>query len=129
MRTVGEILKNARLEKKLTLEEVTEQTKIRKEYLLALEESCYQDLPAAAYIQGFIRNYSQFLGLKTQPLLAIFRRDYKEKSKPVFRSPQSDGFHWTPRLTMISLLVLSLLFFFGYLFWQYRLLLKSPYRP
>ena len=129
MRTVGEILKNARLEKKLTLEKIAEQTKIRKEYLSALEEDCYQDLPPAAYAQGFIKNYSQFLGLKTQPLLAIFRRDYKEKSKPVFRSSHSKEFHWTPRLSMISFLVLSLLLFFGYLFWQYRLLLKSPYRP
>ena len=129
MRTVGEILKKARLEKKLTLEEIVERTKLIKKYLSALEENHYQDLPSAAYTQGFIKNYSQILDLKAQSLLAIFRRDYKEKTKPAFGFAHSNGFWWTPRLTFISLLVLGLLFFFGYLFWQYRLLLKSPYRP
>lgn len=129
MRTVGEILKKERLEQNLTLKEIGEQTKIGKEYLSALEEDCYQDLPGAAYIQGFIKSYSQILGLKSGPLLAIFRRDYKEKTKPVFSLPRPEGFCWTPRLTFISLLILTALFFFGYLFWQYHLLLGSPYRP
>ena len=129
MRTVGEILKKARLEKKLTLEEITERTKIGKEYLSALEENRYQDLPPAAYTQGFIKNYAQILGLKAGPLLAIFRRDYKEKTRPISSFGQLEGFRWTPRLTLISLFILTLLLFFGYLFWQYHLLLRSPYRP
>lgn len=129
MRTVGEILKKARLEKKLTLKEIEERTKVRKEYLKALEENRYQDLPSAAYTQGFIKNYSQILGLKPAPLLAIFRRDYKEETKTVLNFGQEEGFRWTPKLTLISLLILAILFFATYLFWQYRLLLKSPYRP
>lgn len=129
MRTVGEVFKKARLDKKLTLEEVEEKTKIKREYLLALEENCYQDLPSAPYIQGFIKNYSQILGLKPEPLLAIFRRDYKEESTPIFSFGVSRGFCWTPKLTLISLLILALLLFAGYLFWQYHLLLRSPYRP
>ena len=128
MRTVGEILKKSRLEKKLTLKEIEEQTKIRKEYLIALEENHYQDLPSAAYIQGFIKNYSQVLGLKPEPLLAIFRRDYEEKERSVLNFTQSQSFRWTPKLTLISLFILALLLFVGYLFWQYHLLQKSPYR-
>jgi cytoskeleton protein RodZ len=77
MATVGEIFKKARREQKLTLKKVAEKIKVRKDYLLALEENRYQDLPSAVYIQGFIRNYSQILGLKAEPLLAKFRRDYK----------------------------------------------------
>jgi len=129
MRTVGEILKKNRQEQKLTLEEIEEKTKIRKRHLSALEEDRYQDLPSATYSQGFIKNYAQFLGLKPEPLLAIFRRDYKEKTKPVSRFGQLEGFYWTPKLTLIFLFVLVFLFFIGYLFWQYRLLLQSPYRP
>ena len=129
MVTVGEILKEKRLEQKLTLKEIEEQTKIKKEYLSALEKSHYQNLPPVAYIQGFIKNYSQILGVRPEPLLAIFRRDYKEKTGPIFSDKQPGGFCWTPRLTLISLFILVTLFFIGYLFWQYHLLLKSPYRP
>ena len=127
MNTVGKILKKARLAKKLTLEEIEEKTKIKKKQLLALEEERYQDLPPKTYIQGFIKSYAQVLDLKTSLLLAIFRRDYKQKSKFVFHSPYSNRFYWTPRLTIIFLVILALLFFLGYLLWQYRLLSKSPY--
>lgn len=129
MRTAGEIFKKTRLEKKLTLEEIEEKTKIKKGYLSALEEGRYQDLPSATYIQGFIKNYSRILGLKPEPLLAIFRRDYREKAKPILSLGRSSGFYWTPKLTYIFLFILVLLLFIGYLFWQYHFLLKSPYRP
>lgn len=127
MQTAGEILKKARLKKKLTLEDIEEKTKIKRETLSALEEDRYQDLPSAAYIQGFIKNYARILGLKPEPLLAIFRRDYKEKAKPILSLGQSKGFYWTPRLTFILLFVLVFLLFAGYLFWQYHFLIKSPY--
>jgi len=94
-----------------------------------LEENHYQDLPPGAYVQGFIKNYAQILGLKSEPLLAIFRRDYQEKTKAIASFSQIGGFRWTPRLTLIFLFVLACFLFFGYLFWQYRLLLTSPYRP
>jgi cytoskeleton protein RodZ len=129
MATVGEIFKKARREQKLTLKKVAEKIKVRKDYLLALEENRYQDLPSAVYIQGFIRNYSQILGLKAEPLLAKFRRDYKEKKKSFLSFAQPKGFYWTPRLTVITFVIFFLLLFFGYLFWQYRFLLQSPYRP
>ena len=129
MQTVGEILKKTRLRKKLTLKKITEGTKIREEYLAALEENRYQDLPSMAYTQGFIKNYSRFLGLKHQSLLAIFRRDYKDQTKAGFNLTNTHDFCWTPRLTFISLFILGLVFFFGYLFWQYHLLLKSRFRP
>lgn len=129
MKTVGEILKKTRLAKRLSLKKIAKLTRIRQEYLLALEENRYQDLPSFAYAQGFIKNYSQALGLESRPLLAIFRRDYQERKKAVFRLPDEGGFHWTPKLTLLALLIIGIFFFSGYLFWQYRSLLNSPYRP
>lgn len=127
MQTVGEVLKKARLRKKLSLQAISQQTKIRPEYLSALEKDRYQDLPSTAHTQGFIKNYSQVVGLKVEPLLAIFRRDHQERAKAVFPTSKSFGFYWTPRLTFIFLLLLGLLVFLAYLFWQFRLLQQSPY--
>jgi len=129
MKTAGEILKKQRLNKRISLKTAEKKLKIKKEYLEALEEGRYQDLPSAAYIQGFIKNYCQVLNLDSKPILAIFRRDYRLVKKPLFFIGQTKDFSWTPRLTFIISATLILLSFFGYLFWQYRLLLTSPYRP
>ena len=127
MQTVGEILKKTRLEKKLTLEAIEEKTKIKKEYLLALENNHYQKLPSMAYAQGFIKSYSQALNLKPAPLLAVFRRDYKETPPPFFHSSSPNKAYWTPKLTIITFIALIVFLFLCYLCWQYRLLIKSPY--
>jgi len=63
MENIGEILKNKRLEKGLTLEDVSNLTKIRKKYLEALESGNYNDIPEKVYVKSFLKIYSDFLGL------------------------------------------------------------------
>lgn len=66
---IGSILRHRRQELNLTLEEVAEQTKIRKSYILALEEENFEELPGKVYIVGFLKNYARVLGLAVEPLL------------------------------------------------------------
>jgi len=73
--TLAEVLKTARLEKKLSISQVELQTKIRAEYLIALEESNYDLLPADIYIRGILGNYSKFLDLKYAELLRLYRKE------------------------------------------------------
>ena len=56
MKKVGELLKAARINKKLTLDDVSIDTKIQKKYLKAIEESEYGQLPAVTFVKGFIRS-------------------------------------------------------------------------
>ena len=81
MKTVGEIVKTKRIEKGLTLEEVESATKIRKKFLEAIESDEYGILPSVAYAKGFVKNYSDYLGLPTRDVLAFFRRQTTEASK------------------------------------------------
>jgi len=60
---LGEELRDARLALGLAIEDVAAQLRIRRVYLVALEEGRVKDLPSAAYAIGFVRNYSGFLGL------------------------------------------------------------------
>lgn len=60
---LGEELRDARLALGLAIEDVAAQLRIRRVYLVALEEGRVKDLPSAAYAVGFVRNYSGFLGL------------------------------------------------------------------
>lgn len=60
---LGEELRDARLALGLSIEDVAAQLRIRRVYLVALEEGRVKDLPSPAYAIGFVRNYSGFLGL------------------------------------------------------------------
>jgi len=132
MRTVGEILKKARVEKHLTFEEIENTTKIRKKFLVALEENDWEHLPSLPYIKGFIRSYSSFLGLKPDEMVAIFRRHFKDQDKigllpsGLTHPLDETSFRLTPQVTLIGIAVVFLFLFFGYLFFQYKSYTSPP---
>lgn len=78
MKTVGEILKDQRQKKQLTLEEISRKTKIQEKYLVSLEKNDFKHLPTGTFVKGFIQNYAQAIGVNPQTALAIFRRDFIE---------------------------------------------------
>jgi len=133
MKTVGQILQQARRKKNLGIGQVTKETKIRSLYLKALEEDDYQKLPSVTSARGFIKNYAEFLGLSSVDLLAIFRRDFSErqivKTKffGVFESIAKPKFTWTPKLTTMVVIAIFVLLFIFYLIWQYFSLISAPY--
>lgn len=67
---IGKILRDAREARGLTLEQVEEETKIRRKYLEALEKEAFDVLPGRVYVRGFLRNYARFLELDERALLA-----------------------------------------------------------
>lgn len=81
MKTVGEILRKARIEKNLDYEDVEKKTRIRRKFLEAMEQNEWDKLPSETYIKGFLRNYSSFLGLQSDGIIAIFRRQYPQDMK------------------------------------------------
>ena len=132
MRTVGQILREERERKFYSLEEIEKVTKIRVELLEALEADNWSKLPPATFVQGFIKSYGRFLGLDTNKLLAIFRREFSEHKNPPrilqsFSNPlTTNKFNLTPS-KLISLVVVGIvLIFFGYLWFEYRYLVLSP---
>lgn len=133
MLTVGEILKKARLEKRLTFEEVEKNLRIRKKYLIALEENAWGKLPSSPYIKGFIRNYSSLLGLKPDEMIAVFRRQFQEQEKAGLLPrgltyPISEPiFRFTPRMTLGAIILSFIILFFGYLAFQYKAYISPPY--
>lgn len=132
MRTVGEILKKARLEKKFTFEDIEKATKIRKKFLMALEENAWDKLPSLPYIKGFIRNYSVFLGLKPDEMVAIFRRHFTEFEKTgllpsgLTHPLDEPVLRFTPQIGLIGITIAFVLLFFGYLFFQFKSYTNPP---
>lgn len=133
MRTVGEIFKKKRLEKKIDFDKIEKQIKIRKKFLIALEDNNWEQLPSLAYIKGFIRSYSIFLGLNPSEMIAVFRRQFLEKEKKGLlpyglSTPLNDsGFRLSIPSAAVLALLLFLVVFFGYIFIQYRQLTSPPF--
>ncbi|GAA4713347.1 DUF4115 domain-containing protein [Sphingomonas lutea] len=61
--TVGQRLRVAREEKKLSLEDIASQTRIPRRHLESLEQSAWDQLPAPTYTIGFARSYASAVGL------------------------------------------------------------------
>jgi len=72
MDSVGARLKKARLEKKLTIDEVYKRTKIHPNVLSAIEEDRLSQL-SPVYRKGFLKMYSRFLGLEPQEMIEDFQ--------------------------------------------------------
>jgi hypothetical protein len=60
---IGSSLRQARQHRGLELADVERETRIRVKYLAALEDERFDVLPGVAYVRGFLRTYSEFLGL------------------------------------------------------------------
>lgn len=56
-------LRQARLEKSLSIDEIAARTRIRPVFLQALEEGRFEELPEPIYVQGFIRRFGDAVGL------------------------------------------------------------------
>lgn len=54
------------------MEVAEQQTKIRKKYLVALEEENFDIMPGKVYVRGFLRNYARFLGINGEDLVDLY---------------------------------------------------------
>jgi cytoskeleton protein RodZ len=82
MQTLGEKLAEARMKKGISIQEASEQTKIRVSFLEAFEQNNFEiDLPDI-YKKGFIKNYADLLDLNTDETAT----DYTRESGGSFRN-------------------------------------------
>src|SRR5512145_2202361 len=71
--TIGQRLKAEREEQRLTLEKVFEATRIRVQYLQALEADDLSVMPSPVQARGYLRNYAEYLGLNVDKILDELR--------------------------------------------------------
>ncbi len=127
MSDIGPILKKARLDKNLTLDDLQELTKIRKKYLEAIEDNNYRVLPGAFYIKAFIKSYADAVGLHPQEVINLHDKStpIPEEDMPIvepIRTNKSNSprniekiNRWISNTVMVSfvLLVVAIFYFFA----------------
>lgn len=79
MTGLGTLFQEARLKQGLTIEEVAERTKIRTQFLIAIEEGRFNELPDQAYVRAFLRTYARALDLKPEAIML----EYEARHAPL----------------------------------------------
>jgi transcriptional regulator with XRE-family HTH domain len=70
---IGNTLREARVRRNLTLQQVEEDIKIRVKYVQAMENEDWDVMPGVTYVKGFLRTYSTYLGLDPDVVVGEFR--------------------------------------------------------
>jgi hypothetical protein len=132
---VGEILQTARERKGVDLSRAERETKIRARHLMALESGDIADLPAPVYAKGFLRNYSTYLGLDGDEMLARWRKEIdhpRAADTPSIKPPPqpittpSRGFKLTSGLVVALVLAAIVFSFVGYVGLQLVRFTQNP---
>lgn len=119
MSDLGYLLKKARTERGVTLDDLSESTKIQKRYLEAIEQGEFHILPGNFYVRAFIKTYSEAVGLDPTEVLRLYRNvipstDPEQHIEPIRRRRGVNPIKaerlgkWASSIMMVSFVVLIL---------------------
>jgi cytoskeletal protein RodZ len=132
MPSVAEQLRQAREQQNLSIHEVAEATKIRTDYIRALEEGKYAGFAAPIYIRGFVRSYATLLRMDGAQMVRELdtelagTKEFQERPSLTGRSQgpldllmlQFSKINWRLVLPVLVLVVVVVVAVRGYRMWQ-----------
>ena len=127
MKTIGEILKDARVEKKFTLSQLENITKIKSDFIGYIEKGNWDSLPPFPTVLGFVKSIATSLSIDKDMATAVLKRDYPPKKLRI--SPKPDVVNktsWSPKMTFIVGVTSIMLVLLGYLTIQYVRFISPP---
>jgi cytoskeleton protein RodZ len=77
MAEIGEMLREARMRRRIDMTEVESATKIRGKYLRALENEEWDLLPGPTFVKTFLRTYAEYLELDARLLVEEYKQRYE----------------------------------------------------
>ncbi|MBI4153474.1 helix-turn-helix domain-containing protein [Candidatus Woesebacteria bacterium] len=127
MRTIGRAIKEARTKKRYSLSKLGDATKIKKDFIEALEKENWKALPDFPVLFGFVKNIAGALETSEKGLLALLRRDYPPKALLINPKPDVENkFVFSPKLTFAIGVGIIVVFLLGYLAFQYGTFVGPP---
>ncbi len=124
MESYGEILRQVREDKGLTVTEVAKATSISEAYIRALESEDVQAFPGETYLIGFLRNYSTYLGADTENLIKYYNAAQRQAS-PV---PKELLEKHAPKFVVPLIITIISILFILFVLFMYFYVLKIPAR-
>lgn len=132
MNDLGELLRATREEKNLTIAQVSRATRIKPQFLEALEQGDYHLLPGAAYITGFLRNYAAHIGLHPDDVVQEYYAERPSPAPSVKAATRvlENGHNRDHRRRLFwSLITVFVLLGGGFVIRQYNDTYAHPYSP
>src|ERR1041384_1410628 len=124
MGAFGDRLRRERGMRGITLEEITESTKISRRHLEALESEHFEQLPGGVFNKGFVKAYARFLGIDEDQAVTDYSQASNEQPEPENKFPleihEEPNRELTPRrsnLPMLFALAALAGVLVGYFFW------------
>lgn len=77
----GSVLQSIRLYKNISLDQISEVTKISRSYLMALERNDFAALPASVFVRGFLVQLAKILDLDSQKVANSYISNMKDTQK------------------------------------------------
>jgi curved DNA-binding protein CbpA len=74
----GTFLQKIRLYKNISLDQLSETSRISRPYILAVETNDFHSLPAPVYVRGFISSISRLLGLPEKKVIESYMKLFKD---------------------------------------------------
>jgi cytoskeleton protein RodZ len=109
--SVAAELRRARQDLGRDLLRVSDDLKIRRVYLQAIEDGRFDDLPGVTYAVGFIRAYAEYLGLDSIEIVGRFKDEVEgvnERLQLVFPTPVPESKIPSGAVLLISVLLIAL---------------------
>jgi hypothetical protein len=85
---IGPALRQARQLRGKSIEEASRETRIRPEYLQALERERFEALIGDVYVRGFLRSYSAYLGLDADKVVVVYNRTFGPPRPTLPQAPE-----------------------------------------
>jgi cytoskeletal protein RodZ len=127
MQTIGEYIKSTRDKKRLSIKAVEKGTKIKSEFISAIEKEDWEKLPEYPVVVGFVKNIATYLSEDPEKAAALLRRDYPPKKLEVNPKPDiSKKFVWSPKITFAIAVSIVIILILSYLGFQYVQFIKPP---
>ena len=97
---IGAALKSAREFRGLSLQDVSDATRIRRTYLAAVEDMRLEELPSRPFTLGYIKAYAKHLGLDPEEAVNRFKESSPDPDEPL-RAPVGVRRERDPRMGAI----------------------------
>ena len=124
--TVGQYLRQEREKKNISLESISQTTRISLKDLEALEKDEFHHFPAPVFARGFLRTYANQIGIDPNEIIALYeaQTDSLSASKKTKVAPPSPNNRLRVKY-IITLFIFALVAVFAFSFFFY----KSPAPP
>ncbi len=122
MGSFGESLRREREMRGVTLEEISDNTKISVRFLDALETEQFSKLPGGIFTRSFIRSYANYLGLDPEQVLAEYQSVFPPKNEEDFSRigvNHAVGSSHAGGRTLLAWIIAAILLAGGYALFRY----------